>query len=112
MSEEKYRSLRYLGLTTALALGYFTGAELGLSLASVHTNVSPVWPQTGIGLASLLFFGRRVWPAIFLGAFAANLWTGVSIVTAGGIASGNRDYREPAPGQPGRCVLALDSAGY
>ncbi len=89
MSQKEYRSLRYLGLTAALGLVYFTGAELGLSLASVHTNVSPVWPPTGIALASLLFFGRRMWPAIFLGAFAANLWTGVSIATAGGIAFGN-----------------------
>jgi PAS domain S-box-containing protein len=83
------RSLRYLGFTTAVAVIYFAAAELGLSLASVHTNVSPVWPPTGIAIASLLLFGRRLWPAILIGAFSANLLTHVSIATAGGIAIGN-----------------------
>jgi PAS domain S-box-containing protein len=83
------RSLRYLGFTLAVAVTYFAAAELGLSLASVHTNVSPVWPPTGIAIASLLLFGRRLWPAIFIGAFSANLLTHVSMATAGGIAIGN-----------------------
>lgn len=81
--------LRLVGLVTAVALAYLLAAQLGLSLASVHTNVSPVWPPTGVAIASLLLFGRSLWPAIFLGAFAANLWTGVSTPTAAGIAIGN-----------------------
>ncbi len=81
--------LRLVGLATAVALAYLLAARLGLSLASVHTNVSPVWPPTGVAIASLLLFGRSLWPPILFGAFAANLWTGVSIPTAGGIALGN-----------------------
>lgn len=81
--------LRFVGLATAVGLVYLLTALLGLSLASVHTNVSPVWPPTGIAIASLLLFGRSLWPAILVGAFTANLWTGVSIPTAGGIATGN-----------------------
>lgn len=85
----KFGSWRYLGLAGIVTVAYFLAAELGLSLASVHTNVSPVWPPTGIAIAALLIFGRRLWPAILIGAFLANLWTGVSVPVALGIASGN-----------------------
>lgn len=89
LSEMKFKTLRFIGLVTAVGVVYFLAARLGLSLASVHTNVSPVWPPTGVAIASLLLFGRSLWPAIILGAFAANLWTGVSVPTAAGIAVGN-----------------------
>jgi PAS domain S-box-containing protein len=68
---------------------YFGGAELGLSLASVHSNVTPVWPPTGIAIASLLIFGRQVWPGIFVGALAANLLTDIPVFSSFGIAVGN-----------------------
>jgi PAS domain S-box-containing protein len=73
----------------ALAGLYFAAARLGLSLASVHTNVSPVWPPTGIAIAAVLLLGYRAWPGILLGAFLANLLTPVSIATSVGIAVGN-----------------------
>src|SRR5258705_8712557 len=85
----KPNSLRLLGLIVITAIVYFAAAELGLSLVSVHTNVPPVWPPAGIAIASLLIFGWRVWPAIFIGALAANLPTHVPIPTAFGIAFGN-----------------------
>jgi PAS domain S-box-containing protein len=83
------RPLSQIGLMIVVAVAYFWAAELGLSLASVHTNVSPVWPPTGIAIASLIIFGWSLWPAIFLGAFAANLLTNVPVLTAVGIAVGN-----------------------
>lgn len=82
-------SWRYLGLIGLVSLAYFLAAELGLLLASVHTNVSPVWPPTGIAIAAILIFGRRLWPAVLIGALAANLWTDVSTPVAAGIAVGN-----------------------
>lgn len=85
----KFGSWRYLGLAGIVTAAYFLAAELGFSLASVHTNVSPVWPPTGIAIAALLIFGRRLWPAILIGAFLANLWTDVSAPVALGIAGGN-----------------------
>src|SRR6185503_7139021 len=78
-----------IGLSLIVAIVYFAGAELGLSLASVHQNVTPVWPPTGIAIASLLIFGPRVWPGIFLGALAANLPTDIPIASTIGIATGN-----------------------
>lgn len=85
----KFGSWRYFGLAGIVTAAYFLAAELGLSLASVHTNVSPVWPPTGIAIAALLIFGRRLWPAILIGAFLANLWTDVSAPVALVIAGGN-----------------------
>ena len=78
-----------IGLSLLVAIVYFAGAELGLSLASVHENVTPVWPPTGIAIASLLIFGPRVWPGVFLGALAANLLTSIPFTATLGIAIGN-----------------------
>jgi PAS domain S-box-containing protein len=72
-----------------LALVYFAAATLGLSLAALHKNVTPVWPPTGIAIAALLIFGRRVWPGVFLGAVAVNLLTAIPVGSALGIAAGN-----------------------
>jgi PAS domain S-box-containing protein len=78
--------LLLIGVITGI---YVAAAKLGLSLAFVNTSVSPVWPPTGIAIAAVLLFGYRVLPAVFLGAFIANLASSVSIVTALGISVGN-----------------------
>jgi PAS domain S-box-containing protein len=78
-----------IGLNLFLAVVYFAAAELGLSLASLHTNVTPVWPPAGIAIGSLLIFGPQLWPGIFLGALAANLLTDIPSGSALGIAVGN-----------------------
>jgi len=78
-----------IGRSLIVAILYFAGAELGLSLASLHSNVTPVWPPTGIAIASLLIFGRQVWPGIFVGALVANLLTDIPILSSLGIAIGN-----------------------
>jgi signal transduction histidine kinase len=78
-----------LVLSLFVAIVYFAGAELGLSLATLHQNVTPVWPPTGIAIAALLIFGSRVWPGVFVGALAANLALNLPIAADIGIASGN-----------------------
>ena len=85
----KRSSLPPIGLSLLVAAVYFAGAELGLSLATLHRNVTPVWPPTGIAIAALLIFGGRVWPGIFIGALAANLPTSISVFSAVSIATGN-----------------------
>jgi PAS domain S-box-containing protein len=82
-------TLPTIGLCLVVAVVYFAGAEFGLSLASLHENVTPVWPPTGIAIASLLIFGPRVLPGVFLGALAANLPTSLPVPFAFGIATGN-----------------------
>ncbi|HEY8204087.1 MAG TPA: MASE1 domain-containing protein [Pyrinomonadaceae bacterium] len=86
---KKTVDIRYILSIFVLAAVYFAAAKFGLSLASVHTNVSPVWPPTGIALAAVLLLGYRVWPGILLGAFLANALTPVTLATAGAIAVGN-----------------------
>ena len=61
-------------LIVALAVAYFVSARLGLLLAIPGGHVTPVWPPSGIALATLLLCGWRVWSGIWLGSFAANLW--------------------------------------
>jgi PAS domain S-box-containing protein len=69
---------------------YVSAAEIGLSLASLAVQVSPVWPPTGIALAATVLLGaRRTWPGIAIGAFIANLTAHEPVGTALGIATGN-----------------------
>ena len=88
--KSRYSQPLHRVLTIAgVAIVYFAAAELGLSLAFIHDNVSPVWPPTGIAIASILLLGFRVWPGILFGAFAANALTPIPIGSVLGIAAGN-----------------------
>ncbi|MEW2106005.1 MULTISPECIES: MASE1 domain-containing protein [unclassified Streptomyces] len=60
----------YVLQTLTVAACYYAGGRLGL-LYELRVNgsvVSPIWPPTGIAVASLLILGARVWPGITLGA--------------------------------------------
>jgi integral membrane sensor domain MASE1 len=81
--------LPYLAKILALAAVYFGAAKLGLSMAFVAEQVTPVWPPTGIALAAIVLLGSRVWPGIALGAFLANVTANEPIGTACGTAAGN-----------------------
>jgi PAS domain S-box-containing protein len=85
----KSRQILYALLLLAVCAIYFGSAELGLSLAFLHTNVSPVWPPTGVALAAIWLLGYRIAPAIWVGALLANLATPVTGATACAIATGN-----------------------
>jgi hypothetical protein len=54
------------GSKLALALIYFAGAKIGVSIAVVAPQVTTVWP-TGIALAASFLLGSRAWPGIALG---------------------------------------------
>ncbi len=47
----------------AVCAAYVVAAKLSLRLASVHPSVSPVWPPTGIAVATLVALGLRFWPS-------------------------------------------------
>jgi signal transduction histidine kinase/integral membrane sensor domain MASE1/CheY-like chemotaxis protein len=81
--------LRQISILAAVALVYFAAAKVGLSLAIIHANVSPVWPPTGVAIAAVLLLGYWIWPAILIGAFAANLLTNTPFATDWAIAVGN-----------------------
>jgi signal transduction histidine kinase/ActR/RegA family two-component response regulator len=85
------RLLFWAVLIPLLAAVYIGAAKLGLSLAPNEAKqVTAVWPPAGIALAAVILLGYRVWPAIALGAFIANITTPNEMVgTACGIALGN-----------------------
>ncbi len=72
-----------------VAVAYVAAAKLGFSLAFTTKQVTAVWPPTGIALAALLLWGYRVWPGIWLGAFASNALSSEPVWTAAAIATGN-----------------------
>ena len=83
------RHSKYIFQLVGVAAIYFAVAKLGLVLASVHPNATPIWPATGFALAAFLLFGYRIWPALFVAAFVANMTTAGSILTSTAIAAGN-----------------------
>ena len=79
---------RRAAVCSCLALVYVGAALLGFRHAIVAAQVTLVWPPSGIALGAVLLFGRWVWPGILLGAFAANLSTGMPVPAASVIAVG------------------------
>lgn len=72
-----------------VAAVYYGSAKLGLLQQLVRGQVTPLWPPTGIALASLLLRGPRVWPGIALGALLANVTLGPSPLAVLAIVAGN-----------------------
>ena len=79
----------YLLKISLLAIIYHLAARLGLSMAYVQANTSPVWPPTGISIAALLLFGTNLWPGISLGVLLGSLLTGAPLNLALGMMLGN-----------------------
>ena len=72
-----------------MIIAYVAAAVVGFRLAFVAEQITTVWAPTGIALAALLVGGPRLWPAVWVGAFLANLGTAAPAWTALVIASGN-----------------------
>ncbi|WP_405884785.1 MASE1 domain-containing protein [Streptomyces sp. NBC_01384] len=73
----------------AVAALYYGSAQVGLLQQLVRGQVTPLWPPTGIALASLLLRGPHVWPGIALGALLVNVSLGPSIPAVLAIVTGN-----------------------
>ncbi|MGR3803186.1 CHASE domain-containing protein [Marinibacterium profundimaris] len=82
-----------------LALVNAAAGLLGLQLAVPPGFATIIWPPSGIAIAALLVFGAPVWPGVFLGSLAVNLYIGGAVSSdgivwpavwvAGAIASGS-----------------------
>ena len=71
----------------ALGVLYYAAARIGLRLAVVEDNITPLWPPTGLALVAFLRYGRRLWPGVAVAAFLVNLPITnlpVALVTAAG----------------------------
>lgn len=87
---ERRGTWRAIAQILAVACIYFLAAKVGLRLALVQANATPVWPPTGVALAALLLLGLRCWPGILLGAALANATTsGTPLAASVLIAAGN-----------------------
>lgn len=75
-------------LLVAFAAVYYVGGKLGLQLAFLHANATPLSPAAAIALVGLLIMGWSAWPAIFVGAFLVNLTTAGTVATSLAIAAG------------------------
>ena len=87
MASSDFRRLVEIGI--AVAATYVVAARLGFEVAFIAEQVTTVWAPTGIALAALLLWGRRLWPAVWVGAWLANAQTGAPLWTAVLIATGN-----------------------
>ncbi|HEU4951078.1 MAG TPA: MASE1 domain-containing protein [Holophagaceae bacterium] len=81
------RLLRLLGLNLAIALAYVAGKALGK--APISGGFSPVWPPTGIALASLVLFGREALPGVAIGCLSSLGTSGLPWLPSLGIALAN-----------------------
>ncbi len=80
---------RRIALGLAVVVAYVAAAKLGFRLALVAEQVTTIWAPTGIGEAALILWGLALWPAVWAGAFIANITTHVPLWAAAGIATGN-----------------------
>jgi PAS domain S-box-containing protein len=81
--------LNYVAKTLIVAVAYYVAARLGLRVALIERNVTPLWPPTGIALVAFLVFGRALWPGVALAAFAVNLPINTNVLAAAATAAGN-----------------------
>lgn len=78
-----------------IAAAYFGSGQLGLlrQVAVQSSVVTPLWPPSGIALASLLYLGARIWPGVALGSLltvmslsdSLTFW-GVAVATGSALA--------------------------
>jgi serine phosphatase RsbU (regulator of sigma subunit)/anti-sigma regulatory factor (Ser/Thr protein kinase) len=79
----------YLAMVAAVGVVYYVGARVGLTLSLVERNVTPLWPPTGIAVATFLLVGRSMWPGVAVAALAVNLPISAGPLPAAVTAAGN-----------------------
>ena len=77
------------GVGVGIAAAYVAAAVLGFQVSVVAEQITTVWAPTGIAIAALLLWGVRLWPAVWIGAFAANAGSDAPLWTAVVVATGN-----------------------
>ena len=60
-----------MGLVMALA--YCLAAKIGRCFAMLHSNVTPLWPPSGLALAALYSGRKGILPGVFLGCFFSSV---------------------------------------
>src|SRR5262245_21735332 len=78
-----------LGMLAAVGVVYYVGARVGLTQSLVERNVTPLWPPTGVAVATFLLVGRSMWPGGAVAALAVNLPISAGPLPAAVTAAGN-----------------------
>ena len=73
----------YHNIRTALSLltifsVYYVSVLFFLPFAFEKGDITPIIPAVGIAFSAVFLFGYKIWPAIGLATFAANLWFFIS----------------------------------
>ncbi len=79
---------KLFGRFAVILLAYFLTGKLGLLVPYVSTHITLIWLPTGIAVASLMNWGLRYWPAVFVASLLLNLCN-FSPLMAACIAVGN-----------------------
>lgn len=72
-----------------LAAVYVATGMLGMELAHYREGVTLIWAPTGLSLAVVILYGRRLWPGIFIGTLVMGIgnpsvdWVGMTGVAIG-----------------------------
>ena len=80
---------RYLLAAVVTVAAYYAAAQIGIHLAYPHTGtstygvVTAFWPPVGVGIAALVLFGLRLWPAVVIGDLLAGDYSTPLGVTLG-----------------------------
>jgi len=69
-----------------IACAYFLLGYFGTLLAATPSNVSPIWPASGLALASTLVYGKRILPGVFFGALIIHIYSFFDFSTATSVA--------------------------
>ena len=85
------RKLPYLLVAAVLFTIHLGSVRLGYLLLDHSTQITPVWTAAAIGLVSLLLFGTRYWPVLFLAYLTGGIqrhlpWLPCAGVALGGLA--------------------------
>ena len=83
--------IRNSSLFPAIIIGilYFAAGKVSLGFAFLNASASAVWIPTAVSITAFIYFGYKIWPAVFLGSFFVNLTTAGTVLSSLGIASGN-----------------------
>lgn len=89
LENKKNSAIRFLLILSISFVAYYFSARMGLELATINNQASPVWPATGIAMTLALMWGAPSFLGIFLGAFLANYETGLNLTATTLISTGN-----------------------
>jgi PAS domain S-box-containing protein len=85
--ERGVRLVRAVWTNAVLAFFYVVFEEIGLHFAALDPGTAPVWPASGLALAAILLFGRRLAIGVFAGAFLFGLVGSARLPMAIGVAA-------------------------